>query len=116
MRGVWRDGKRADGYRERRRLASLNYDLEQWREYQEGKGGKDWVEGFKLMDADGGAAWDLATQVRASDVSVACARSVLETVSIYRIAGPVACASRTHHQTPSARISTRRSCRPPLRS
>ena len=48
-----------------RRLASFDYDLEQWREYQEGKakGGKEWLEGFKLMDADGGAAWDLATHV-----------------------------------------------------
>ena len=47
----------------RRRLASFDYDLQQWREYQEGKGSKEWVEGFKIMDADGGAAWDLATHV-----------------------------------------------------
>ena len=49
-----------------RRLASFDYDLRQWRENQEGKGGKEWVEGFKLMDADGGAAWDLATHVRST--------------------------------------------------
>lgn len=48
-----------------RRLASFDYDLVAWRENQEGKvkGNKEWNEGFAMMDLDGGAAWDLVTQV-----------------------------------------------------
>jgi len=49
-----------------KRLASFDYDLNLWRDYQEGKTGKankDWAEGFAMMDLDGGAAWDLVTQL-----------------------------------------------------
>lgn len=48
-----------------RKLASFDYDLHAWRENQEGKGrgGKEWAEGFAMMDLDGGLAWDLVTQV-----------------------------------------------------
>ena len=50
-------------FRVNRRLAAADYDLEAWRRAQEKKGGKDWVEGFAVMDLDGGAPWDFACQV-----------------------------------------------------
>lgn len=48
----------------------MNYDLGAWRELQMSKGGrvnKEWNDGFAMMDLDGGAAWDLVTQVHTYD-------------------------------------------------
>ena len=47
-----------------RRLAAANYDLRAWRTSQEKKGGRNWAEGFAIMDLDDGAAWDFACSVR----------------------------------------------------
>ena len=38
------------------------YNLRRWRRAQEAKGGKEWGEGFAVLDAEGGAGGDLACQ------------------------------------------------------
>lgn len=43
-----------------KRLSAANYDLRAWRVSQEKKGGREWAEGFAIMDLDNGAAWDFA--------------------------------------------------------
>lgn len=53
-----------DPDRTHRRLAAADYDLAAWRAAQEKKGGKDWAEGFAVMDLDDAAPWDFACQVR----------------------------------------------------
>jgi serine/threonine protein kinase len=46
-----------------KRLAAADYDLQAWRRAQEKKGGKDWAEGFAVMDLDNGTPWDFACQL-----------------------------------------------------
>jgi len=43
-----------------KKLEKAGFDLNKWRREQEGKGGKDWAEGFQCMDLYDGAGWDLA--------------------------------------------------------
>jgi hypothetical protein len=45
-------------------LSAADYDLRAWRVSQEKKGGREWAEGFAIMDLDNGAAWDFACSVR----------------------------------------------------
>lgn len=40
-----------------RKLRSLDYDLQAWRDETEKKASKDLQEGFKLLDMDDGAGW-----------------------------------------------------------
>jgi len=42
-----------------RKFESLNYDLEKWRAVVEKSNGKEFKEGFQLLDLENGAGWDL---------------------------------------------------------
>lgn len=47
-----------------KRLEALNWDLDKWRAETERKKTAQFAEGFRIMDAEGGAAWELARGVR----------------------------------------------------
>ncbi len=49
-----------------RKLKDANYDLRRWRaeELRSSKVSRDLEEGLELLDAEGGAGWDLACKVR----------------------------------------------------
>lgn len=66
-----------------KQLDAFGYDLRRWRRYIEGGSGKgwgapsrrEWAEGLAILDADGGAGWDLLTRLMAykpSDRYVVC--------------------------------------------
>ncbi len=46
---------RCGGQRAGRKLEKAKYDLPRWRQEQERRGGKDWAEGFQILDLDDGA-------------------------------------------------------------
>ena len=47
-----------------KRLEELNWDLGKWRAETARKKTSGFAEGFRIMDAEGGAAWELACGVR----------------------------------------------------
>jgi hypothetical protein len=46
-----------------KRFEELDWNLAAWREEAERKRSSQYAEGFRLMDADSGAAWELAVGV-----------------------------------------------------
>lgn len=45
---------------ERRTLQDkFKWDLRKWRSYQEGKGNKEFIEGFEMLSLDNNAGWEL---------------------------------------------------------
>jgi len=47
------------------RLEGFGYDLRRWRAEEGRKARSELAEGFALLDADGGAGWELLCSVRA---------------------------------------------------
>ena len=50
-----------------KRLEELDWDLAAWRASVERQNNRQFADGFKLLDADEGAGWELATRVRTLD-------------------------------------------------
>eukprot|EP01025_Chloroclados_australasicus_P025117 TRINITY_DN2509_c0_g2_i1.p1 TRINITY_DN2509_c0_g2~~TRINITY_DN2509_c0_g2_i1.p1 ORF type:complete len:637 (-),score=76.78 TRINITY_DN2509_c0_g2_i1:453-2249(-) len=47
----------------RRKLEDFDFDISKWRESMEKRGGREYKEGFQLLDMDDGAGWELLCQL-----------------------------------------------------